>query len=86
MIESLQTFALLAHLERNLFLLGYNVELQSDAAMLILSGVRVEGKCLLLSRVGDGPKRIKKTTHEIVTFHDCLLSNVSTQKERLNRK
>ena len=67
------------NLEWNTLLFGSDVELQCDAAMLCLSRVRVDKESLLNSRVGDGPKRIKKTTHEIVTLHDRLLSKVSDE-------
>ena len=71
------------YLKWGLFFLCSNTKLQCDIAMLSLSRVRVDDKGLLLSRVGDGAKRIEQSTHEVITSVDCLLSNKSAENSNL---
>ena len=69
------------YLKGGLLLLGSDIELQCDVAMLCLPGVRVDDEGLLLSTVGDRAKRVEQSAHEVVTLVDCLLSNKSADRE-----
>ena len=67
------------YLKGNLVSLNTNAEMQSDVAMLCPARVRVNDKCLLFTRVGDGTKRIKQPTHKVISFGNCFLSDISVK-------
>ena len=69
------------YLQRSLSSLCSNTKLQCDVAMLSLSGVGVEYKGLLFSRVGNRAKGIEQPTHKVISSLCCHLSDVSVHNK-----